>query len=46
MSRGGSPGPDAGPEDSNRPQAPHQRPLEHHFRPCPPLDVGGLPAVT
>ena len=24
---------------------PHQRPLEHHFGPGPPLDVGGLPAV-
>ena len=39
------PRPDAGPEDSNRPQAPHQRPLEHHFRPDPPLDIGGLLAA-
>ena len=40
------PGPDTGPEDSNRPQAPCQRPLEHRFGPDPPLDIGGLPAVT
>ena len=40
------PGPDAGPKDSNRPQAPHRRQLEHHFGPDPPLDIGGLPAVT
>ena len=40
------PGPDARPKDSNRPQAPCQRPLEHRFRPDPPLDIGGLPAVT
>ena len=24
---------------------PYQRPLEHRFRPDPPLDIGGLPAV-
>ena len=40
------PRPDTGPEDSNRPQAPRQRPLEHCFRPDPPLDIGGLPAAT
>ena len=37
-----SPGPEAGPEDSNRPQALHQRPLEHRFGPHPPFDIGGL----
>ena len=26
--------------------APHQRPLEHRFGSDPPLDIGGLPAVT
>ena len=25
---------------------PPQRPLEHHFGPDPPLDIGGLPALT
>ena len=41
-----SPGPEAGPKDSTKPQASCQRPLEHCLRPCPPFDIECIQAAT